>query len=70
MATFEAYKQSLHVDLKAKITVCITQNFQCANITNIYYPKMNISMPISKIVNIKLLISFFYRSMVHKIFEQ
>jgi len=42
MATFEAYKQSLHVDLKATITVCITQKFQWANITNIYYPKMNI----------------------------
>jgi len=38
-ATFEAYKQSLQVDLKATITVCITQKFQYANITNIYYPK-------------------------------
>ena len=52
MATFEAYKQSLHLDLKATITVCNTQKFQCANVTNISYHKMNIYMPMSKIVYI------------------
>jgi len=52
MATSEAYKQSLHLDLKATITVCTTQKFQCATITNISYHKMNIYMPMSKIVYI------------------
>jgi len=67
-ATFETYKQSLHLDLKATITVYITQMFQYANITNIYYPKMNILMPMSNIVYICLLYTFFlYRGVVHKI---
>jgi len=58
-ATFETYKQSLHLDLKATITVYITQMFQYANITNIYYPKMNILMPMSNIVYMSTIYIFF-----------
>jgi hypothetical protein len=41
-ATFEAYKRSVHLVLKATITVCITQESQCVTSVKFIIPELNI----------------------------